>query len=232
MKALIPLVVAALCVACGPKKDDAQPAEKAPEKAAEKAPEKTPEKTAEKAPETAPEKAAESPKPAPLVVKPRTLGPITEKTALDEAALKAALPGYTVERKTFEAEGDTYESFAVGRDNKHLMTLGAGHGGIDIDIDDASIADEKGISLGSTHGQLVAAWPDMTCTLFELEQPTDGIDPFKSVDCKRPAAPALWYRIDVTDAPGVGKTMPDAKTIAERPITSFKVSYPPLGGWK
>lgn len=243
MKTLIPLVVAALCVACAPKKDDApvekppeKMAENAPEKVAEKALEKAPEKPVQAAPEKAPEKAAaEAPEkpaePVTLVVGPKAIGPLNETTKLDKATLAAALPGYTVERKTFEAEGDTYESFPVKRDGKHLMTLGTGHGGIDIDIDDGSIKDEKGISLGSTHAQLMAAWPDMKCTLFELEQPTDGIEPFKSVDCKRPAAPAVWYRIDVTDLPGVGKGMPDAKRIAERPITTFKASFPPLGGW-
>ena len=167
-----------------------------------------------------------------LVVKGRSMGPIDDKTPFEQKALAALLPGYVVERRTFEAEGDTYVSFVLTRGGVNQVTLGEGHGGLSASILVPSIKDEKGIGLGSTHSALMAAWPDAKCELFVLEQPTDGVDPFKSVDCRLPQAQSIWYRIDVTDLKGVGKTLPAAEAIAERPITSFTADFPPLGGWK
>lgn len=235
MKSLTPLVVAALCAACSAK-NEPEPAAKAPAEAAEEPAEKpTADKPAEQAaPEKPAEKAApEKPAgPVALVAEARAFGPLNEKTPFDEAALKAAMTGYTLARVETEAEGDTYVSYSFSLDGKPLGAISEGHGGLSVVIDDPSIKDAKGIGLGSTHRQLMAAWPDAKCELFVLEQPTDGVEPFESIDCKLPQAQSIWYRIDVTDLEGLGKTMPEAEVINDRPITRFTADYPPLGGWK
>lgn len=191
--------------------DDTAPANAAPGKV-------TPEKAA---PENAPPTPPDIPRLTALA-----FGGVNGSTPLDEAAIKAALPGFEIERTTFEAEGDTYVNYAVKLGGKQLVTVDEGMHGVSVSVAHPAVRDANGIGLGSTYARFKAAWPDATCAVFELKERVDGVDPFSTVDCRLPAAPALWYRFDITDLGHTGTKLPADTKIADRMVSTFKADYP------
>lgn len=155
-------------------------------------------------------------KPVVLVASDEGVGPITTQTAFNAEAVAKLLPSLTVEAALSSALQPGERVVRVSDGDKVLMELYPSRDGKSVEtalILDASIADSKGIHIGSTFTEAIPAGDTQPCNIGRGEK--EG-----RLYCAQPDSVHIIYEFQGEGAPSDG-VMPDVAVLADWKVTAM-----------
>jgi hypothetical protein len=155
-------------------------------------------------------------KPVDLVARDESVGPITTETPFDVGAISKLLPTRTVEAGISSALQPGEDIIRVSDGDRPLMELYPSQDRLHVEtalIVDASIADGKGIHIGSTFAEAIPDGDTRFCNVGK--GPKDG-----RVYCPQPASVHIIYEFQGA-TPVENGLMPGAVLLADWKVTAM-----------
>lgn len=134
-----------------------------------------------------------------VLISPAGVGPLNAAT--DPRAVAALLPGMIAKTEHAEAEDYSYDDIAISdraggapvlhvivdrmRDERSIFR---------VDVVGPRFATAKDIRVGSSVGELAAAYPDAACTRATYSENPEGFD--RALFCESKSLPNVWFHLD------------------------------------
>jgi hypothetical protein len=134
-----------------------------------------------------------------VLITPGGVGPLNAAT--DPRAIAALFPGMIAKTEHAEAEDYSYDDTAIsdragGGPELHVIVdrMRDERSIFRVDVVGPRFATAKDIRVGSSVGELAAAYPDASCTRATYSENPEGFD--RALFCESKSLPNLWFHLD------------------------------------